>query len=275
MKNLDSLRKSIYDQFSKADYHVHVRRINADKHKRLPKTASVRIITSDVPDEREHYSLKPVKGSVMLLAAKKGDDMLGKLEQAYATGDVKTLKRLSAEVDKEVARRKVVSVETVVDKLIDSPAYYDLNYGTKNLLANVALVGDLPYGSMLMAWNGGKLKDEDFKLIEHAKPYERGDVEFLLVKTKPELSRIEIEALEAVPETQLGINIGASAASPGACLVLIIVFVLATHAGNCNTFHDKLAEVSLPATTIRKLGKITSAAELLNQRRTVFESFGM
>jgi len=275
MKNLDKLRKSIYEQFHKEDYHVHVRRINADRHRRLIHTCSPKIVTSEVPEDKEHYSLKPVKGSVMMFCAKKGSPLLTTLEKAYATGDKKALQRLSAEVNEDVSKRKVVSVETAVDKLIEAPAYFDLNYGTKTLATNVTLVNGLEYGSMLFPWNGGRLKNDDFILTEYALPYQRTEVDFLLVKTRPDLSRIEEEALEAVPESQLGINIGSTAASPAACLVLVLVIVVVTNLGNCNVFHDKLSEVSLPAATIKKLGKVTSAAELLSQRRLVFESFGM
>ena len=273
--NLDSLRKNIFDQFQKEDYHIHIRRLNAARHKLMPNKSIPKIIESSVPDTKEYYSLKPVKGSIIMFMAKKGNSILNKLERAYDTGDLKTLQKLSTIVDKEVASRKVITVEKAVDQLIESPAIYDLNYGEKALAANVALINGLDYGSMAFAWNGGELDEKAFNIVELTQPHSSGDVEFLLVKTKPVLSKIEIETLKAVPKTQLGINIGTAAASPAACLVLVAIIVLVTNAGQCGNFHDALSKVSLPASTLERLGKTTSAAELLSLRREVFESYGM
>jgi hypothetical protein len=275
--NLDNLRKEIFAQFQREDLHLHLRRINANKNARLTRSYPARVVRNNVRDDGggEHYSLRPVKGSVMMFSAKRGHPLLRALEQAYVNGDRAALQSLSRTVDADVSRRRVVSVNSVVDMLIEAPSYFDLNYGAKPLATNVGLVNGLEFGSMLFPWNGGKLQAEDFTIIEYTRPNARADFETLLVLTEPDLTQIEKEALEAVPEEMLGINIGSTAASPAACLVIIVIFILVTHAGACGDFHDRLSEVSLPADVIKQLGNLNSSVELLNRRRQMFESYGM
>lgn len=275
--NLDALRREIYSQFQREDFHVHLRRINANKNARLTRAYPPRVVRNNVRDDGggEHYSLRPVKGSVMMFSAKRGHGILRQLEQAYTSGDRAALQSLSRIVDEDVSRRRVVPVSTAVDLLIEAPSYFDLLYDNKQLANNVGLVNGLEYGSMLFPWNGGRLNPEDFTIVEYTKPFAGPDFETLLVLTEPDLTQIEREALEAVPEDRLGLNIGSTAASPAACLVIILVFVAVTHMGGCVQFHDRLAEVSLPADVIKQLGNVNSAVELLNRRRQMFESYGM
>jgi hypothetical protein len=275
--HLDELRKEIYSQFHREDFHVHLRRINANKNARLIRTYPARVVRNNVRDDgdTEHYSLRPVKGSVMMFSAKRGSELLRQVEQAYVSGDRAALQSLSRVVDADVNRRRVVPASTAVDLLIEAPSYFDLVYGKKLLANNIGLVNGIEFGSMLFPWNGGRLNAADFSIVEYTKPNARPDFETVLVLTEPDLTQIEREALEAVPEDMLGLNIGSTAVSPGWCLVIILVFVAATHLAACGEFHDKLAEVSLPPDVIKQLGGLNSSVELLNRRRQMFESYGM
>jgi len=109
--HLDELRRQIFDQFQRPDFHLHLRRIIQDKNSRLTRSYTPRVVRSNVRDDGggEHYSLRPVKGSVMMFCAKQGHDLLDRLEQAYVMGDRAALERLSIEIDEDVNRRSVVA----------------------------------------------------------------------------------------------------------------------------------------------------------------------
>ena len=273
----DELRTSIYNEFNKEDFHVHLRDIIADKHKRVTHSCSPEIITSNVSPKKsgDYYSLMPVEGSIIVYCAKKGSPLLGRLKKAYAQGDEQALQEISKKVDAIVSKREVISVKEVVDQLKEAPAYFDLAYEHKTLVSHVGLVNGIEFGSMILPWNGGELKDQDFKLVTYLKDFESSDFEVLLVKCRPVLSKIEQEALLQVPETQLNLNIGTAAASPAACLVIVVIFAAATAIAGCASFRNRLSELVLPADRIKKLGSIGSAAEMLSQRRMVFEAHGM
>lgn len=273
----DELRQSIFNEFNKEDLHIHLRDIIDDKHSRVTNVISPEIITSNIPynPEDKHYSLMPVPGSIIVYAVKKCNTLFDDLKRAYTLGDSKALQKISKVIDNDVVKRKVISAENYVTELKKGSSYFDLAYDHKNLVANAGMVNGIEFGSFLLPWNGGKLNDESFKVIEYNKNFVSADYDILLVKCKPNLSKIEEEALRAVPANNLSLNIGSVAASPAACLALIAVFVLATHAGACNNFHDKIRELIYPVDQIKKIGEIASAADMLSQRRRVFESYGM
>ena len=275
--DLDERRREIYSQFHREDFHVHVRRINADKHTRRTHSYPARVVRNNVRDDGggEHYSMRPVKGSVMMLVGRRGHWLLPALEQAYVSGDRVALQSLSRVVDEDVIQRNIVPVNTAVDMFIAAPVYFDLTYGKKTLAANVALVNGLQFGSMLFPWNGGRLNLGDFTIIEYGRPSANPDFETVLVLTEPDLTPIAREAVNAVPDDMLGLNVGSTAASPFWCLAIVVGIAAATAIVGCKKFQATLPQASLPDDVIKQLGNVTSAVELLNRRRQLFEAFGM
>jgi hypothetical protein len=275
--DLDERRRQIFAQFHRDDLHIHVRRINADKNARLTRSYPARVVRNNVRDDGtgEHYSMRPVKGSVLMFTAKRGHWLLPALERAYVSGDRAALQNLSRVIDEDVNRRNIVPVDAVVDMLIGAPAYFDLVYGEKLLTASVGLVNGLQFGSMLFPWNGGRLNTGDFTIVEYTKPSSAPDFETLLVLTEPDLTPVARAAVDAVPTDMLAINIGSTAVSPYICLVIVVAFAAATAIVGCASFQARLPGATLPDDVIKQLGNVNSAVELLNRRRQLFESFGI
>lgn len=273
---MHQLQQQIQRELNKEGFHDHLKRIRADEHKRLTRTGSPIVVTAESPKKKaKDYLLKPLKGSIVLFWVHKGSSLIATLEKAYATGDEKTLIQLSAQFTEQLEKRKIQPVRTAVEKLLAAPVYFDFLYGDKILASKMALVDGIEYGAMAFPYNGGKLNERDFKIIEFFKPFARAEYDTLVVITPPDLSAIEKVAVEAVPENQLGLNLGDSAICPGATVIVLIAIALVTCAnGGCTAIRDKLAEVSLSATQIRRLGNLASARELLAMRREIFEEFG-
>jgi hypothetical protein len=210
----------------------------------------------------------------MLFWARHGSGLIPALERAYATGDEVALRKLSKDFAKEFKRRPVVPVKEGVEKLLSSPMYFDLLYGSKQLISRLALPEGIDYGAVGFAFNGGALNDSDFKILEYRRPYERLRYDTLLVKVYPKLTAIEREALELVgPDLA---NIGHATICPMACVALAaVVIALITCAGGCEAMEQQLEQISLTEDQLRQLGHRASASELLTVRRQVFEQHGI
>src|SRR5262245_36015164 len=111
-EHLDELRSHIYRQFESPDLHVHIRRITQDKHTREVQKMRPRVVDSNprLLETSQYYSLRPVAGSVMMYCARKGSAFLQTLAQSYERGDQDQLRKLSDQVDKDVAQREVITV---------------------------------------------------------------------------------------------------------------------------------------------------------------------
>ena len=272
-----TLRQDVEAEFAKEGLYSHLMKLQADKSRRLTNTCAPRVITAErIESKSKPNSLTPIKGTVMLCWAQRGSKFLKTLEKAYTVGDERALQKLSETFDGWRKERKVVSVERAAEVIVDAPVHFDFLYGNKTLASFVTLPAKMEFGAMGFAYNGGKLCDGEFKIVDHYNAFERAGYDTLIVKIPPDLTQIEEEALEAVPETQLGLNLGDSAICPGITVIVLIVVALVTCAnGGCDRLRDELARVSLPESAIKQLGKVASARQLLAMRREVLEKSGL
>ncbi|MDW5610315.1 MULTISPECIES: hypothetical protein [Mycolicibacterium] len=267
----------IRHQFEQPGLAQHLWKLRADQSRRISRQSRPDTIIT-VPHftgSRKDYLLSPVKGSIMLFWAPRGSKVIADLADAYAAGDDDTLRRLSAQAAREMKRHPVASLDEGFQILLDSPMYFDVMYGDKELAGKLTLPQGDAYGAIGFAYNGGAVNDGDFRFVQHQKNSVDADFSTLVVKVPPDLSEIEKLAVEAVPADMTGLNIGEATICPIATGALVaIVVALVTCAGGCEKMGEKLDQIRLSKAQLDTLGPLASARELLAVRREVFEQHG-
>ena len=248
-----------------------------DQHRRLVRRrAPDAVVTAaPLPSGSTEYALRPLKGSVMLFWSQPGHGLIPAIREAYANGDEAALQQLSVDVAREIEIRPVLPLDEAFEKVFACPMYFDLLYGKTQLVTTLALPGDIPYGAFGFAYNGGMLADDAFELVEYFTE-ETASYDTLIVKVPPDLSDVERQALEAVPEDMTDLNIGYSVMCPLACVgIAAIVVALITCAGNPHAeLEARMAQVTLSQEQLDRIGPLASARQLLAVRREIFEQFG-
>ena len=255
-----------------ADQHE---RLNSDESTRLLRKSHPMVLTLEFNANDDLDPIVPPPGTVVLFSAPKGSRLLRQLENALSTRSLGALRELGLQIRESAATREVLSINSVVDKLIDAPVYFDLRYGGKTLAQNLGLVNNLELGSIMYAYNGGRLNDESFEIVEYYRPGAREGVDHLLVKHAPRLSELERAVVEAVPENMLELNLCICGKCRAWTFAVALVYVVVTIAGGaCVAATDRLARVSLSPEQHQRLGNMASARELVNMRRSILESRG-
>ena len=253
-----------------ADQH---QKLNTDEHTRLARKYSPVVLTLEFRDDEEVDLIVPPPGTVVLFFATKGSRLLRNLESAFAQRSLSRLVQLGTEIRDLVQRREVISVPAVVDALIDAPVYFECRYSGKTLARNVGLVNGVEIGSLTFAYNGGRLRDEDFQLVEYYRPGARAELDYLIVKSPPRLTDLEQEVLKAVPEDMLELNIAIVGKCRWWTVATVVVIVVLTVAGSaCAAARDRLARVRLSPEQVDRLGQLASARELLDMRCRILEN---
>ena len=264
-----NIRSRIREELNKAGAAESLGRLEADKHSRHIRKSNPAVLTCDL--EGDSRTLLPPPGSVALFFAKKHSDLLRELEYSYVANDLERLRSLEETIEQDLESRPVITLEQAVSKFIEGPSYFDFSYGSRTLASNLGLTNGVDFGSLVLAYNGGKLNAQDFTIVEYNKR-DTQEYDFLVVKRQPILTDFETKALEAVPPNLLEHNIASSGFGPvGIWPAVIIKVVLVTIAGTlCFQLDGDLAKISLSAREIESLGSAATARELLNLRREVF-----
>lgn len=272
---LSQRREDIREAFDAPGLGTQLSRLQEDAHERVARQGCLRVLTWD-PDDPKADELWPVRGSVALFFADRGNETILELETAYATSDLKTLSRLGKQLQEANLQREPTSVEYAVDELVEASCYVDLSYDGKLLAPFVAPVGDVEVGNLNFAYSGGELDPEKLRYVERLRPDTTEGLEAFLVVRPPKLSDIEREVLRKVPPGHSQIHIGSAASCPAATVVVVLVITAVTAAGKaCADFRDRLGEVTITPSDLDRLGAIGTASEMLAQRRAVFADFGI
>lgn len=272
------LYQSVLRELNQPGLADHLIRIRKEQSTRDLQIISPTVITwESKKNDPNSFGLKPPAGSVTLYWAPKHSGLIRQLEYAHIAHDIKRLELLHERLTEDYTSRELITVEKATERMLDCPSFFDFCYGPKTLAGNLWL-SDAECGSMIFAYNGGYLSTDDFAIMDYIKRGSSSPYEILVVISPPNLSKIEKAAVDAVPATHSAANIVAADICFSLCaLVTIAVFVTINTAvtGCCGKFHDRLAEVSLPAPMLEKLGAVSSATELLDMRHQVFNEFAI
>lgn len=249
--------------------------IEADKAHRLPRRGRPKVI--DYEPRSEGASFVP-PGSVTLFMAPSGSPFLEEVAAAFSKGDGGSITALQKKISDDGVGRKTVSFARSVRELTDARTYADLRYGSKTLAENLGLPNRIGFGIMSFPYNGGELDPREFELVEYVKNGIEEKLDAILVRRPPRLSRIEHEAIKAVPRDLLEVNIGnGGEAAVTVTTITIVAFVVAMHTPTL-TGGGRLAiervrdrfDLDLAEDRIRQLGPVAGARELLAARHKIF-----
>lgn len=258
------------------DFHANVTEYR-QKRNVVSLQPNIMIWNNNGQKERD-FGFSPLEGSITLFWGYKKDSHIENLRRAYIKYDANELDSLQKKFAKNFTARRIPHSSNILEQVLKSKTLFDFSYNGKMLANNLWLSKDYNIGSLVFPYNGGKVSNSLFSIKEFNVEEGSSEYDYFIVINPPKLSRIEIAALDLVPEYQSELNISFPshlAATPTA-LVTIAVFVLINTAVTtcCTPLRDKLAEVSLPETVIDKLGAVNSAKELLKIRATIFREFG-
>ena len=180
---------------------------------RVPQFSGVTVVSAKSSHE---YETIP-EGAVVGFFANEGNKTLAALRDAAQKGDVK-------KVDSLVLRIATASVEsggeidTKPRGISGVPAYAELRYRTKTI--SIGVFADKPSSveMRLYPYNGGKLYDSDFQVVNFKARETVKSLECLLIKRDPLLSDLEIKILREVPRESSETHIGVEAAFAGKIL---------------------------------------------------------
>jgi len=183
---------------------------------RVPLFSGAKVIRAKASQK---YTTIP-EGAVVGFFANEGNKTLAALAQAAAKGDVKKVDALVM----KIAEYDVENAGRIDDKprgVSGVPVYGELRYRTKTI--SQGLFADKPSSveMRLFPYNGGKLYEADFKLLNFKARDTAKSLECLLIQRDPVLTALEQSILAKVPREQTEANIAADAAFTGAIVKAI------------------------------------------------------
>jgi hypothetical protein len=257
----------------------HISTIQADAGRRvLSSRAPDRFVTAagfkHKRGRRSGNALLPIEGSIMMFWARPGSDIIPRLEAAYTKGDEAALRGVNEIIAAQLADEPVPTLDAAAAAVLRSPIHFDVRYGTKVLSRTLTLPDGADVCLVTFPYNGGDLDERNFALDQYHQAGKTLEYPTLLVKVPPQLSEVELRAVEAVPADQIGINIGEASCCPAVTALILIAVALATNAGIWQEMGEQMNEVHLTEDQIKRLGPMASAQELVALRREVFEEHG-
>ena len=206
-------------------------------------------------------------GTVTLFVARSGGQMLDRIRQAATSGSGED-QAISAELAAGFSRRSMVSIEEAVATLMVQPVFASLRYGDRTLAQSLVAPDADDVRVVPMAYNGGYLASDSFKLVEHFLPESDARLEAVLLRHTPALSPAERAALRAVPPDQREWSV----AQPMACYAITAVTVTLVLAGATYACPGiGIPPEELPPEEIEMIGPAATARKLLAIRRKILE----
>ncbi|MCB1020569.1 MAG: hypothetical protein H6509_07455 [Bryobacterales bacterium] len=170
---------------------------------RTPSFSKVRAVTLEASAEYEGVP----EGCVVGYFATEGNKTLDAIYEAAKAGDLKKLDQLHS----RLAASHLKQLESLGDKpvgIAKTPLWGELRYRSKTisraLLAETAAWVDVRF----FPYNGGKLFDDDFSLVNFPLSANRKLLTGVLLKRPPQLSALESEILSQIPREGTESNIG-------------------------------------------------------------------
>ncbi|MEM9555981.1 MAG: hypothetical protein AAGC60_17120 [Acidobacteriota bacterium] len=251
-------------------WYEEVRRLTDDQHSRLPHAIKPEVITLDLEGDSAD-GVRPLPGMISLFFAVKGSPLLRQLRAAYGSANVAAIQEAGQEISRVLEQAQSVSVPEAVDQMIASPSYFDFRYRGKTLAPNLGLINGLEFATVLFPYNGGRLDESDFRIIDYRRdPHLETELEYLVVMRPPALSDLERDVLGQVPDDLLELNVGSAVLCPALCVVVVVV-VLTTAGWCCLPVQgsSEYTEITLSRETAQQLGPLASARQLVQARREV------
>jgi len=183
---------------------------------RTPSVSPVRVLNLRAEDDFDAVAA----GSVVAYFARKGSAVLAALAAAVEQGDLAAIEKIHERQEKAALGRK--ERDSKPRSLDAVPRYAELRYGGKTISRAVYLTTPAAVEARTYAYNGGKLDSKQFKAVQYARGGKGVELEVLVVKRAPKLSRLEKEILAKAPAAESEANISADMAFLGKIVRAIV-----------------------------------------------------
>ncbi len=130
----------------------------------------------------------PLEGTITVLGAETGSDLLADFEHAVEADD--------AALARDVQARLAEAIETDVDA--DAPALTDVVYHDRTVVT--APVGSNRFGAAMAPYDGGSLDHSAFEVREHVADGADVECEYRIIVAPPTSERVEEDAAAAAPD---------------------------------------------------------------------------
>lgn len=240
------------------------RQLAEDKLKRQVRKSTPPVIRLEL-DPEKGAEVRPLPGMATVFFGPSGSPMMKKLFAAYGSGDIDKMIELADPVG-DALTNKLLTFKEGTEDMLSKDTYFDVRYGGMTLAPNLGIFGDMSIGLILLPYNGGRLEDSDFSIVEYVKPNAKDQIEAFIVLRPPNLTELERSVLSAVPADKLEMNI---APTPMASTMVTVLLVVAlTTAGNCCLQRrvGDFSGITLAKSTVTSLGPAASAREMLHAR---------
>lgn len=163
--------------------------------RRETKTDKLRTVTVSQP-ARQTGLLN--EGTIVTLVGHLGSDYLEGLADALKNkNESKT--RLFCEAITQRTRSETLGRKKPLD-VQSAPMIVDVMYGNTWLAKHLVITPDTHIALSVAVWSGGKLDDQQFKLVQYVlKGLKRFDIQVLTILIPPKLTKIERAMVNAVP----------------------------------------------------------------------------
>ena len=192
-------------------------------------------------------------GTATAFFAKKGSKILKEIEKAARAGNGSD-EEIAQRLAKQFASRSPVSLSEAVRSLQSQPVFGDLRYGGATLARNIFVPEDFEVSVIPFPYNGGRLATEGFKFVERYDEKRDGQIDTLILRYLPPLSRAEEAALKKVPANQLELNVGSAtnAANTVEIVLMVLLYMLLMQPAD-------LAEQHIDEQRIKEIGSGATA----------------
>jgi hypothetical protein len=214
------------------------------------------------------YLAKP--GTVTLFLARRNAQILRDIRAAVSSGDGRDAwiaHRLAA----QYRERHMVPLEEAVRRLVSEPVFASLRYSGKTMASSLFADEGLDACVIPMAYNGGYIEEDTFRLVEHHLPDTADGLEAVLVVHAPDLSSAERAALRAVPPDQREWSIGQPSMCYAITAVAIVMAVIAATSACPVIEPDDDVHEAMTEEEIEAIGPTATARKLLAIRRRMLE----
>lgn len=219
-------------------------------------------------------------GSGVVIVANSESILFDELDEALKSENTEQINKIVNENKRSVSGLAKVSAREALTASVNAPVQIDLNYDTKTIAVNLFTVKSVELTRALFAFSGGEFDVDKFRYTEFSKS-ETSGTKVMVVIHQPTLSKRELQAVN-IPKERSVMHFGSVGEYPGpentprrkvTALITVVTgsAALATAAGDCISYFDKIGAVIYPDSQIEH-GKLLSVKELVRARQKAIQS---
>ena len=228
------------------------------------------------PDLKKSKMLLTQQGTATLFIAKKGEPLLDEMYKYLKEGNG-TEQIIIEKFMKQFSGIKEIALEDAVLLQKKQNLLASVRYGGKTLLEGFFIPDKIKVVGASFPYNGGRISEEDFKLIQHYKKENlKEELQGFIVLHEPNLTKAEADILKQLPANQFELNIGTNPLGYATGLIAIAVAVSLATGICCPQRNEDFVipnyafdpyDIHLPDAVLKQISVSAAASEILKIRR--------